>query len=326
MKKLTRILAVLDGTDADAVIMAKAVALAHQHRATLELFFCDAQRAYALVHAYDRSGIEAARRKAVRDCQRYLESLRDTAVGADVPICVDAACESPLYEGIVRKVLRSRCDLVIKNASSAHARRPFAWDANDWQLMRACPVTLLLSRGRSWSPSPKLAAAVDLSGGENPELPEDILRTGTLLSQGAHGNLDVLYSEPTDTAPRKHELHLAALEALTRQTAPQGTTIHLLAGNAEGALPEFAASRGYDAFVMGALTHRQGLAPLVGTLTAKLVETLDCDFVLVKPSTYTSQVELTASAAAEEEPEPAPVPLAAQPGASPDYVTAWQLR
>ena len=124
MNKLTRILAVLDGTDADALIMAKSVALAHQHGAALELFLCDAQRAYALVRSYDQSGVEQARDKCARDWRRYLECLRDVAVGADVPICVDAVCESPLYEGIVRKVVRSQCDLVIKNAVSAH---PISW-------------------------------------------------------------------------------------------------------------------------------------------------------------------------------------------------------
>ncbi len=38
MNKLNRILAVLDGTDADAVVMTDALALAHQHNGALELF------------------------------------------------------------------------------------------------------------------------------------------------------------------------------------------------------------------------------------------------------------------------------------------------
>jgi len=47
----------------------------------------------------------------------------------------------------------------------------------------------------------------------------------------------------------------------------------------------FAAHR-YDVLVLRAVTHREGLAPLVGSLTGKLVELLDCDFILVKPSAY----------------------------------------
>jgi universal stress protein E len=293
MNKLTRILAVLDGSNADAVIIAKAVALARQHGASLELFLCDAERAYALLRAYDQSGVEESRANCIRDWRRYLECLRDVAVGADVPIRVDAMCESPLYQGIVRKALDSECDLVIKNATSAHPLRRFAWDANDWQLMRTCPTTLLFSRGRSWQPCPRFAAAVDVSEQETAELGEEILRTSALLSRGIPCELDVLYSEPADVEQREHKQHLATLEALTFGAVPRGTTVQVLSGPPEKALPAFASSRGYDLFIMGALTHQKGLAALVGTLTAKLVETLECDFVLVKPSTYRPEVELT---------------------------------
>jgi universal stress protein E len=212
-------------------------------------------------------------------------------VGADVPISVDVACESPLYEGIVRKALKSRCDLVIKNAGSSHPTRRFACDANDWQLMRSCPATLLLSRGRMWQSCPKFAAAVDVSDRETSELPEAILQTAALLATGSQGDLAVLYSEPGNEL-REHERHVAVLNELILATTQRGTAIHLLSGKAEDTLPAFAAAYGYDAWVMGALTHRQGLSALVGTLTARLVESLDCDFVLVKPSTYTSQIEL----------------------------------
>jgi universal stress protein E len=324
MKQLSRILAVLDGSDGDAVIMAKAVELAHQHHASLELFLCDAQRAYSFQHAYDQSGIEASRRACVRDLRRYLKCLRDTVVGADVPICVDAVCESPLYEGIVRKVLKSRCDLVIKNAASAHPLRPFAWDANDWQLMRSCPATLLLSRGKSWQPRPRFAAAVDPSGSGTLELPEVIVRASMLLSEGFHGDLDVLYSEPHEMGPREHELHVKALEVLTRAASSNAVTVHILSGEARETLPAFAAAHRYDAFIMGALSHERGFSTLVGTLTAKLVETLDCDFLLVKPDSFRSQVEMSAPSEAEEELEGAR--LEPRTAVTPDFVSAWQMR
>ncbi|HEY7878056.1 MAG TPA: hypothetical protein VIC55_07515 [Gemmatimonadaceae bacterium] len=38
-----------------------------------------------------------------------------------------------------------------------------------------------------------------------------------------------------------------------------------------------------DLIVLGALTHRKTLRALVGTLTGRLTDTLDIDFLLVKP-------------------------------------------
>jgi len=323
MRKLNCILAVLDGTDADAMILGKAVALAHHQGAALELFLCDAERAYSLHHAYDPTGIEEVQHDCIRRAQQYLERLRDTAEGADVRISVDAACESPLYEGIVHKVMKSGADLVIKNAADPHPLQRFAWDANDWQLMRACPATLLLSRGKSWQPRPRLAAAVDVSEHETSELMQAILQTSKRLNEDCHGELDIVYSEPPDVDPGKREAHVAALQELTRAAGLQGSRVHVLSGAAEEALPAFAADRNYDAFVMGALTHQKGLSALVGTLTAKLIETLDCDFVLVKPSSYRTQVELS-TAPLPSEPEVERV-LEPQQTAALGFVSPWQL-
>jgi universal stress protein E len=300
MHKLTRILAVLDGSDADAVVMAKAATLVHQHSAALELFVCDAPRSYNAQHTCEHVGTEESRRECVREWRRYLECLRDIVVGVGVPISVDVVCASPLCESIVRKALQGSCDLVIKNAATAHPSRRFAWDANDWQLMSRCPTALLLSRGKPWQAYPRLAAAVDVSENETLELPEAIVRTSALLAKGCHGDLDVLYSEPRDTQPRKHKLHVKTLEVLTRTTSPSTTAIHILSGSVETALPLFAVDRGYDAFIMGALSHWEGIAALAGTLAAKLVETLDCDFVLVKPEARRSQADASIPCAAEE--------------------------
>lgn len=323
--KVTRILAVLDGTDEDAVVVSKAVAIAHQHRAPLELFLCDAQRAYSLLQAYDQTDVNEFRRKCVRESRHYLESLRDIAVGADVTITVDAACESPLYEAIVRKVVRSGADFVIKSAASPSPLARYALDANDWQLMRACPATLLLSRGKSWQPAPKFLAAVDVSGEETSGLPAQIMSLCKELARGSHGRLDIVYSEPRDTDPAEHGKRLERLQTFTGAADIPGAGVHVLLGDAETVLPEFAAGRGYDAVIMGALTHREGLSALVGTLTSRLVESLGCDFVLVKPGTWHTQVELSDAAgestidASEIDELPLPTP------ATLGFVSPWQL-
>jgi len=330
MSKINRILAVLDGSDDDAVIVAKAVSLAHQQAASLELFLCDAERAYSLSHAFDPSGVARSRRDGIQDAKRYLECLRDTAVGADVPIAVDAVCESPLYEGIVRKALRSQADLVIKSTGGRSSKHRTAWDANDWQLMRACPTTLVLSRGRSWKPHLKFALAVDVSRHETADLPQEILETSRLFSAGSHADIDVLYTEPPCTDPREHQKSANALQSLTSAAGLRGASIQILSGVAEEALPAFAAEQDYDVLIMGALSHREGPAALVGTLTSKLVETLECDFVLVKPTSYQSQIQT-------EVPESQDTELAGLAGtqinattplrfASPlEFVSPWQL-
>jgi hypothetical protein len=55
--------------------------------------------------------------------------------------------------------------------------------------------------------------------------------------------------------------------------------------------PAFLREQAYDALVLGALAHRtKGTTP-VGTLTSTLLDALDCDFVLVKSSSYRSPID-----------------------------------
>jgi len=103
-----------------------AVGLARSLGAKVELFLCDFEQAYVLGRAYDREGIVAARTASEARARRYQSDLRDLAGADDLEITIDAQCESPLYESVVRKVLRSDPDMVIKPIASVDPRKSYA--------------------------------------------------------------------------------------------------------------------------------------------------------------------------------------------------------
>jgi universal stress protein E len=284
MGTLTRILAVFDRSDTDASLLVKASQLARQCGAKLELFLCDAEHAYALKHQYDPSRNDELHRACTARALEYLARLQTSAELHDVQTSIAAVCESPLYEGIVRKVRQARPDLVIKSAGGASSPSSAAFDANDWQLMRKCPATLLMTRGRRWHTRPRFAAAVDVSAEETAGLASSILKTATTLGV-AHGvGLDVLYAERGDVGPDTNEARATALRKLAEKSRVDGSDVHILHGDPEQALPNFVREKDYDVVTLGALTHRPGAVTLVGTLTSRLVDAIDCDFVLVKPA------------------------------------------
>jgi universal stress protein E len=295
MQPVKSILVVVDlsATAADAV--AKAVALARRFGARIELFMCDAERAFMLSQAYIPAGVQEARKSALFQAHRYLESLKELANAPDITITVDSACESPLYESVVRKVLRDHPDLVIKNVARVNGQRMAEFDATDWQLMRTCPAALMLTRGRPWQSKPRLAAAVDVSATETTGLAQGILNTAHDVVQSLGGELEVLYAEPVELEDADREKGARALQALTTQIPDLSPHVHVLAGNPEVSLPRFAQHRGYDAILLGALTHRPGYTAQVGTLTSKLMDALECDFILLKPSAYRSPIAASAT-------------------------------
>jgi universal stress protein E len=286
MKPISSILVVVDRSLSAADAVAKAVLLARASAARVELFMCDAERGYSLSHAFVATGVEQARHACLADSHRHLEMLKQLANADGVPVTIDAACESPLYESIVRKVLRECPDLVIKNVSGTLGR----FDVTDWQLMRACPATLMLTRGRPWHSPPRFAAAVDASGAESTGLLWDILQAANNLRALTKGELNVLYAESMELQDNEREAGTLSLHEFVRKLPDLPAAVHVLAGDPETSLPGFAKRHAYDAMLLGALTHRPGVTAQVGTLTSRLVEALECDFLLVKPSTYHSPV------------------------------------
>jgi len=286
MKPVKSILVVVDRSPSAADAVRKAVLLARAAGAGVELFMCDAERGYSLSQAYVSTGVEQAREACLIESRRHLEMLKRMANADDVPITIDVACESPLYESIVKKVMRDRPDLVIKNVAGPVNR----FDVTDWQLMRACPATLLLTRGRQWQSPPRFAAAVDASGAESAGLLSDILDSGHNLMVLTKGQLSVLYAESTELPDQEREAGTRSLHEHVHKLPVTPAAVHVLAGTPEVSLPAFAKHHSYDAMLLGALTHRPGVTEQVGTLTSRLVETLECDFLLVKPRTYQSHV------------------------------------
>ena len=112
MKPVKSILVVVDRSPSAADAVRKAVLLARAAGAGVELFMCDAERGYSLSQAYVPTGVEQARQACLIESRRHLEMLQRMANAGDVPITIDVACESPLYESIVKKVMRDRPDLV----------------------------------------------------------------------------------------------------------------------------------------------------------------------------------------------------------------------
>jgi universal stress protein E len=292
LKKLKRILVVVDSFEPTQQVLAKAMVIARHFGACLELFLCDSAHAYVLKHAYDQEGTERARQHCLANARTYLDSLRRSVLADDVQITIDVACDSPLYESVVHKVLRSSPDLVIRSVTGGRTQGGSALDATDWELARTCPVPLMLTHGRPWCARPSFAAAVDISQSDSAAMVRLILRSAEFLARGCHADLDALYSELPDEDAARYASRATALRAVGAEYGVPAERLHMLSGVPETTLGGFAAARGYDVIVLGALTHRRTLTSLVGTLTSKLLDALDCDLVLVRAAS-TVEAELT---------------------------------
>jgi universal stress protein E len=288
MRKLESILVSIDRGEDARIVLAKAGTLAQRVGAKLELYLCDAECAYALKHVYTPRGVDAAREASLAESRRYLAELRDAVLPPDVTCEIEAACESPLYESIVHKIQRSRPDLVIR-ALGGHTPAGPCLSVANWALVRTCPVPLMLVGTRSWGRLPRIAATVDVSSAELPELTRAIIETAQHLKMRTGGALDVIHVA-SDSGPGIGAQARADLLQQRVSEAQADAQLHVVPGEPVERLPGLAAQHRYDVLVLGTLSHRKTLNAEVGTLTGRLLDTLSCDFLLVKPPSYVSPV------------------------------------
>lgn len=287
MESVKSILVALSRDIASPQALKRAIALARRYEASLHLFLCDSDSAYVLQHRYDRDGVAAARQSSIARAYEYLHEQWNAFAIKDVRCDFDAVCESPLYEAIARKVAHSSPDLVIRAIDGDGSNHGSALSGSDWELVRTCPAALLLTRGRTWSERQRLAVAIDISGDEKPGLTHAILRAAAQFSCPGATELELLYG-----CGRMPGVSMDLLrDELARRAAEAGAkanAYHVLAGDPATSIAAFAATRNYDVMVLGALTHHKAPTALVGTLTGKLIERVDCDLLLVKPGTQSA--------------------------------------
>lgn len=308
MLAIAAILVVVERNEDALPVFTKACLLARHFGARLELFLCDAERGYALRHSYDQSGIGQAATALLEDSRAYLDALRRSIDVPDLEIALDASCETPLYQGIVQKVLMSGPDLVIKAVGGGHGGLRPGPSLNDWHLARTCPVPLLFMGRQSWRPEPRIVASIDPTDEETPGFARQIIGAARDFANGCNGELDLVFGDvdaagggvrgrsagggsgpgpgagPAAGAGAGAAL---ALRALAGEFGVQPSHVHALPGDPEQTLPEFVQREHFDVVALGALTHRKGGTGLVGTLTDALMQSAGCDFLLLKPGTYT---------------------------------------
>src|SRR5579872_516119 len=81
--------------------LTRAVMFARRFDARIELFLCEAERAYALHHQYDDPGnTDVIRNEFLAESRAAMQRQWRALDVNDVAVSFDVACESPLYEAI----------------------------------------------------------------------------------------------------------------------------------------------------------------------------------------------------------------------------------
>lgn len=237
---------------------------------------------------------------------------RALGMGPDeVPVKVELECSDAPAVEIVRRMIRSEHDLLIKDADPDRSK---GFRSFDMQLLRLCPAPVWLCR-----PMPGSRSSVQVAVAVNPGSQERagwhlalrLLQLARSLADTHSGELKIIscwgfeaeadlrhspwirmseaaIGDAVATAERRHR---DALERLLRQSGIAGAaSVHIERGRPDSVLPRLVQSLGIDLLVMGTVGRTGVPGFLIGNTAENVLGEIQCSLLAAKPNGFVSPV------------------------------------
>jgi len=323
MKRFSNILLIADaGTDQSAALK-RAVALAKNNQAALTLVDVvdsvpdELQMAITVVTPQELCDIAVAEKR--EQLQEIIKTFADEEIAVEAKVLVG----KPFIE-IIRQVLESGYDLVIKCAEGAASLTDMLFGSTDMHLMRKCPCPVWIIKSTEHQQYRRILAAVD----QDPEdavkdaLNRQILEMSTSLALAEFSEMHIVHAWRLFGESYFRSLRTgisdAEVDAMLAEEASErrrwlenlvntyGTRadkdavdyvdpqLHVIEGDARHIVPTIARELDVDLVVMGTVA-RTGIAGFfMGNTAESILTQLDCSVLTVKPPGFISPVTLEA--------------------------------
>ena len=320
MREITKIIAVVDPTTELQPAMHRAAWLARQTGAELELLLCYYNEYLSGDRLFDSPSLEKARAEVLAREETHLESLAEPLRAEGISVQTTALWDHPLYEGIVRRSIDSKADIVFKDTHHHTAVTRAVFTNTDWNLIRTCPTTLWLVKPNDIADKPVIVAAIDpMNEHDKPAaLDDEILGISKYLGEKTGGSVHAFHSyDPriavaTATANayipvslpfdeielQMHEDHQKRFGEITSFHSIDDDKAHLASGLTHEELAALANKIDASVVVMGAVARNRWKRLFIGATAERTLEHLPCDLLIVKPDWFQTPVESGAHEAA----------------------------
>ncbi len=302
----------------------KAGALARSSGAAIELFHAimepDPGRSFpetATAQTVARTRVAIATRK-----QQRLQRIAHDPALRGINVTCTATWDYPPHEAIVRRARAIKADLVVAATHRHRFGARLVLTNTDWELIRHCPVPVLLVKSRRPYKNPVVLAAVDPfhAHARPADLDTRLVNTGAALAKQLRGKLHVVHafmplpspepmagSPPVMLPPDAEEAYETLLTSTVRRLAAAAgvspKACHVCMGTVAEEL-EATARRTRSAIVVMGVVSRSVLKRIfIGNAAERVLDALSCDVLVVKPRGFKSGVQplraVTVSAAAQ---------------------------
>jgi universal stress protein E len=310
MDPIHNILVIVDPTADAHPAIAKGALLAEKLGARMELFVCETKASKETRLAAHLRKNQAA--PFLINVKAKLEELAGPLRERGLDVATETECADSLHLALADRTKRTTADLVIKDTHHhSLAKRTFLTNT-DWHLIRTCPVPLLLTKGASWSASPRVFAAVDPGHANDKPAVLDlrILDYASLLSKRLGGELHVLHAyipmavvaaasaggppmamtfSAEDLAFEEQRNRKQVRELVTGYGVSEAS-LHVEVGGPAEVLPRVADALHADVVIMGAMSRSALQRAFIGSTAEDVLERLPCDALIVKSPDFAAML------------------------------------
>lgn len=292
--------------------MRKIAALARASGASVEFFHAitDPDPAVSFPETLTAESVQKRRAALLRKHERRLERLTRNAALRKLAVTCTAVWDHPPHEAIIRQARKTRADLVVAATREHRLGARLLLRNTDWELIRHCPVPVLLLRShRAWHRPAVLAAVDPFHAHARPaDLDQRLLQAGGSLAALLRGRLHVFHAymplinvgpAPFSGAmamlpPEVQALHdrqvASAVDQLAATANVPRPRRHVCMGDVCDELQALSRRVGAGLLVMGAVSRSALKRFFIGNTAERVLDRVDCDVLVVKPRHFKSQV------------------------------------
>jgi universal stress protein E len=291
----------------------KAAALAKASGASVELFHAidEPDPGVSYPETATKEAVETHRAAIVSKNQARLERFAHDKSLRGMRLTCTAAWGHPTYDAIVRRALATHADLVIAATHGHRFGARLVLRNTDWELIRHCPVPLLLVKSPRPYRKPVVLAAVDPFHAY--AQPEDLdVRLMDAASQFAqllrgtthlfHAYVPLIAIEPAAVSsaplmvlpPEVEHAHAQQIERAVNRLAERAgiprARRHIQMGGVVGEMCALTRRTHTSLVVMGAVSRSALSRLFIGNTAERVLDKLTCDVLIVKPRSFTAEV------------------------------------
>ena len=303
------IMVVIDPTVHEQRSLKQAAILAEKLDKKLLLFICTHDESLQHYQSIlDPAKVKSSVSDILNQLLASLETMAKPYRKQGLTISCDVVWDRPVDEGIIRKALQIKPFMIVKDTHYHPKLLRSIFRNTDWSLIRTCPFPLLLVKNHAPWQTPVIYSAVNPINNKDIKLDADIVRFGEFLESSMTAKHNVIHAcEPLTvsyvgvstmgyavTLNEQYDellaMHRKCLNKLAEDENINREKIVFTEGSVVRMLPKLVDDNNVDLVIMGSTSKSRIAQVFIGSTAEAVLDDIDCDVLVLKPSTFVTPV------------------------------------